>query len=289
MRQLKISASITNRESPSLGKYLVDISKMDMIAPEEEVRLAQLIRNGDKKALECLVKANLRFVVSVAKQYQGQGLSLCDLINEGNIGLMKAAQRFDDSRGFKFISFAVWWIRQSILQAITEHAKMIRLPHNKMVLKNRIKNSYSALEQELGRAPSVEEVAEVLNLKAEEVSLVLELGNQHVSLDAPFSEEEDGSLMDTLQNHNAVSTDEKLSTGVSLKEELRRSLQTLDSRQKEMICYFFGIGVDYPLSLEAIAMKFDLTPERVRQIKDKAISKLRANKNVHLLQAYLAQ
>ncbi len=287
MRQLKISASITNRESPSLGKYLVDISKEQMVAPEEEVRLARLIKEGSKEAVERLVKANLRFVVSVAKQYQGQGLALSDLINEGNIGLMKAAQRFDDSRGFKFISYAVWWIRQSILQAISEQAKMIRLPHNKMVLKNKIKNSYTSLEQELGRAPSVEEIAEVLGLQPEEISATLELGSQHISLDAPLTEEEDGNLLDTLQNPNASSTDDKLSRRSSLKQELRRSLDTLDSRQQQMICYFFGIGVEYPLSLEAIAIKFDLTPERVRQIKDKAISKLRANKNAGLLQAYL--
>lgn len=289
MRQLKISASITNRESPSLGKYLVDISKEQMVAPEEEVRLARLIKEGSKEAVERLVKANLRFVVSVAKQYQGQGLALADLINEGNIGLMKAAQRFDDSRGFKFISFAVWWIRQSILQAISEQAKMIRLPHNKMVLKNKIKNSYTSLEQELGRAPSVEEIAEALDLQPEEISATLELGNQHVSLDAPFAEEEDGSLLDTLQNPNASNTDDKLNRRNSLKQELRRSLDTLDSRQQQMICYFFGIGMEYPLSLEAIAIKFDLTPERVRQIKDKAISKLRANKNAGLLQAYLSE
>ena len=287
MRQLKISASITNRESPSLGKYLVDIGKVDLIAPDEEVQLAKMIRLGNKEALEKLVKANLRFVVSVAKQYQGQGLALSDLINEGNIGLMKAAQRYDDSRGFKFISFAVWWIRQCILQAIGENSRMVRLPHNKMVLKNKIKNMSSSMEQRLGRAPSLEELAEVLDMNVDDISDTMEIGNQHVSLDAPFANEDDSNLLDTMQNPNASDTDENLTHSISLNQELRRSLETLDHRQQQMVCYFFGIGIDRPLSLEDIAEKFDLTPERVRQIKDKAILKLRANKNASLLQGYL--
>jgi RNA polymerase primary sigma factor len=287
MRQLKISNSITVRESPSLEKYLQEIGRVDLISAEEEVRLAALIKKGDKLALNRLVKANLRFVVSVAKQYQGKGLSLSDLINEGNLGLIKAAERFDDSRGFKFISFAVWWIRQSILQAIAIHARMVRLPLNKVVLKNRIQKAHASLEQHLGRAPSTEEIAEFLEMDPDEVASSVTMDDRHVSLDVPFSEDEEGSLIDTLVNPNADRTDGQLHHTESLRLEIGRSLQTLTDRQKETICYFFGIGIDRPLSLEDIGEKFSLTPERVRQIKDKALTKLRTQKTFNLLRSYL--
>jgi len=287
MRQLKISKSITNRESPSLEKYLQEIGRVDLISPEEEVRLAALIKKGDKKALERLIKGNLRFVVSVAKQYQGQGLSLPDLINEGNMGLIKSVERFDDTRGFKFISFAVWWIRQSILQAIAIHARMIRLPLNKVLLNGRIQRAHSALEQELERTPSAEELAEVMNMDLEDLSASLAINNRHVSLDVPISEEEDGTLMDTLVNANAEKTEGDLYHGDSLKTEIHRSMSVLTERQRETLCCFFGIGFDRPMSLEDIGERFHLTPERVRQIKDKAITKLRTTQNFDLLRSYL--
>jgi len=287
MRQLKISKSITNRESPSLEKYLQEIGRVDLISPEEEVRLAALIKKGDKQALERLIKGNLRFVVSVAKQYQGQGLSLPDLINEGNMGLIKSVERFDDTKGFKFISFAVWWIRQSILQAIAVHARMIRLPLNKVLLNGRIQRAHSALEQELERTPSAEELAEVMNMDLEDLSASLAINNRHVSLDVPISEEEDGTLMDTLVNDNAEKTEGTLYTSDSLKTEIHRSMSVLTERQRETLCYFFGIGLDRPMSLEDIGEKFHLTPERVRQIKDKAITKLRTTQNFDILRSYL--
>jgi RNA polymerase primary sigma factor len=287
MRQLKITKSITNRESPSLEKYLQEIGKVDLISPEEEVRLAHLIKKGDKKALDRMIKGNLRFVVSVAKQYQGQGLSLPDLINEGNLGLIKAVERFDDTRGFKFISFAVWWIRQSILQAIAIHAKMIRVPLNKVLINGRIRKTHSLLEQELERAPSAEELAEALNMDIEDITANLAVNNHHVSLDVPISEDEDGTMLDTLENHNAERAEGDLYHGESLKTEINRSMNVLTPRQKETLCYFYGIGIDRPLSLEDIGEKFHLTPERVRQIKDKAITKLRATQNFNLLRTYL--
>ncbi len=287
MRQLKITNSITNRESPSLERYLQEIGKVELISPDEEVRLAALIRKGDKDALDKLTKANLRFVVSVAKQYQGQGLSLPDLINEGNLGLIKAAQRFDDSRGFKFISFAVWWIRQNILQALAEHSRTIRLPLNKVALKTRIHQAHGLLEQQLERAPSAEELAEMLNMDADEISQSMSYKDSAISLDTPLSEDEDGTLLDTLVNHNAERTEGDLYHKDSLKLELSRSFKLLTERQKETLCYFFGIGIDHPLSLEDIAQKFSLTPERVRQIKDKAISKLRTPQNYNLLREFL--
>jgi RNA polymerase primary sigma factor len=288
MRQLKITNSITNRESPSLEKYLQEIGRVEMVSPEEEARLSGLIRNGDKAALNQLIKANLRFVVSVAKQYQGKGLSLPDLINEGNVGLIKAAERFDDTRGFKFISFAVWWIRQSILQAIANNARMIRLPLNKVVLKNRIQKTHALLEQELGRAPSTEEVAEKMTMSLEDLHSAMTMEDRHVSLDVPFSEDEDGTLLDTLENKNAEKTDGQLQYVESLKTEIGRTMELLTPRQKETLCYFFGIGMDRPLSLEDIGEKFSLTPERVRQIKDKALMKLRTHKTFNLLRDYLA-
>lgn len=286
MRQLKISKSITNRESASLEKYLQEIGKVPLLSPEDEVVLIAQIKKGDKLALDKLVKANLRFVVSVAKQYQGQGLSLPDLINEGNIGLIKSVERFDDTRGFKFISFAVWWIRQSIIKAIADHARLIRLPLNKVVLSGRIKKVNSALEQELERIPSAEELAEALDMEVHEVDAHLGNKEPHVSLDTPFSEDEESTLIDTLENKNADHTDKKYHA-VSLKQEIERSLQMLPERYKQMLCYFFGIGIDYPLSLDDIGQRFDITPERVRQIKDKALNKIRESQNFNLLRSYL--
>jgi RNA polymerase primary sigma factor len=287
MRQLKITKSITNRESQSLEKYLQEIGKVDLITPEEEVKLARLIKQGDQKALDRLTKANLRFVVSVAKQYQNQGLSLPDLINEGNLGLIKAAQRFDETRGFKFISYAVWWIRQSILQALAEQSRIVRLPLNKVGLTNRIQKAYSQLEQEFEREPSAEELATMLEMDIEEVSATLGIAARHVSVDTPLAEGEDNTLLDVLENPNAVKTDNELDHTESLKVEIERSLKTLTERQKEVICYFFGIGVDHPMSLEDIGEKFSLTRERVRQIKDKAITKLRTVNRCKLLRTYL--
>ena len=287
MRQLKITKSITNRESQSLEKYLQEIGKVELISPEEEVRLAALIRQGDQRALDRLTKANLRFVVSVAKQYQNQGLSLPDLINEGNLGLIKAAQRFDETRGFKFISYAVWWIRQSILQALAEQSRIVRLPLNKVGLTNRIQKAFSTLEQQFEREPSAEELAEMLEMDLEEVSATLGISSRHVSMDTPLSDGEDSTLLDVLVNPNAEKTDEELDHRESLRTEIDRSLKALTERQKEVICYFFGIGVDHPMSLEDIGEKFNLTRERVRQIKDKAITKLRNTNRTKLLRTYL--
>jgi RNA polymerase primary sigma factor len=287
MRQLKITKSITNRESQSLEKYLQEIGKVELITPEEEVKLAERIKQGDQRALDRLTKANLRFVVSVAKQYQNQGLSLPDLINEGNLGLIKAAQRFDETRGFKFISYAVWWIRQSILQSLAEQSRIVRLPLNKVGLTNRINKAFSQLEQEYEREPSAEELAEVLELEVDEVSSTLGMSNRHVSMDSPLSDGEDSTLIDVMHNPNAENTDEELDHKQSLQTEIDRSLKTLTERQQEVIRYFFGIGVDHPLSLEDIGERFHLTRERVRQIKDKAISKLKTNSRCKLLKGYL--
>ncbi len=287
MRQLKITKSITNRESQSLEKYLQEIGKVELISPEEEVKLATLIKQGDQRALDRLTKANLRFVVSVAKQYQNQGLSLPDLINEGNVGLIKAAQRFDETRGFKFISYAVWWIRQSILQALAEQSRIVRLPLNKVGLTNRIQKAFSLLEQQFEREPSAEELAEMLDMDLEEVTSTLGINARHVSMDSPLSEGEESTLIDVLENPNAEKTDGQLDHDESLKTEIDRSLKALTERQKEVICYFFGIGVDHPMSLEDIGEKFSLTRERVRQIKDKAITKLKASNRCKLLRTYL--
>jgi RNA polymerase primary sigma factor len=287
MRELRISASITNRESASFGKYLQEIKKIELLTTEQEFVLTTQIKNGDEAALQRLVNANLRFVVSVAKQYQGHGLSLADLVNEGNIGLMKAARRFDDTRGFKFISYAVWWIRQSILQAIGEQSSMIRLPKHKMVMKSRIQKTQVILEQQLERQPSSEELAEVMNMENDDVANALQLSGSHISLDAPFSSEEENSLLDVLENDQSSKTDEKINHQDSLKWELQRALKTLDKRQKQMICWLFGIGVEYPLSMEEIAMKYDLTRERVRQIRDNALVKLGATGNANQLRAFL--
>jgi RNA polymerase primary sigma factor len=287
MRQLKITKSITNRESQSLEKYLQEIGKVELISPEEEVKLAIRIKQGDQKALDKLTKANLRFVVSVAKQYQNQGLSLPDLINEGNLGLIKAAQRFDETRGFKFISYAVWWIRQSILQALAEQSRIVRLPLNKVGLTNRIQKAYSQLEQQFEREPSAEELAELLELDIEEVSSTMGIAGRHVSMDTPLSDGEENTLIDVLENPNAEMANLNIEHKESLKMEIDRSLRTLTERQKEVICFFFGIGVDHPMSLEDIGDRFNLTRERVRQIKDKAITKLRSNTRSKMLRSYL--
>ena len=287
MRQLKITKSITNRESASLEKYLQEIGKVELITSEEEVKLARKIKQGDQFALDKLTKANLRFVVSVSKQYQNQGLSLPDLINEGNLGLIKAAQRFDETRGFKFISYAVWWIRQSILQALAEQSRIVRLPLNKVGLTNKIQKAFSQLEQEYEREPSPEELAELLELETDEVSATMGIAGRHVSMDSPLSEGEENTLMDVLENPNADRANTNIEHNQSLKEEIDRSLKVLTERQKEVICYFFGIGVDHPMSLEDIGEKFNLTRERVRQIKDKAITKLRTNSRAKALRSYL--
>ncbi|HRG68019.1 MAG: sigma-70 family RNA polymerase sigma factor [Saprospiraceae bacterium] len=287
MRQLKITKSITNRESQSLEKYLQEIGKVDLLTPEEEVDLAKKIKQGDQLSLERLTKANLRFVVSVAKQYQNQGLSLSDLINEGNLGLIKAAQRFDETRGFKFISYAVWWIRQSILQALAEQSRIVRLPLNKVGSLNKINRAFSELEQEFEREPSAEELATLLEIPTEEVETTMGVAARHVSMDAPFVEGEDNSLLDVLENDSTPATDAKLEFKDSLRQEIERALGTLTDRQADVIKLYFGIGVEHPESLEDIGDKFGLTRERVRQIKDKAINKLRSASRSKLLKQYL--
>lgn len=287
MRQLKISKSITNRESQSLEKYLQEIGKVELISPEEEVQLAAQIKSGCQKALDRLVKSNLRFVVSVAKQYQNQGLSLSDLINEGNLGLIKAAIRFDETKGFKFISYAVWWIRQSILQALAEQSRIVRLPLNKVGLSNRISKAFQQLEQEFEREPTAEELAEILQEPLEEVRATMSVGGKHVSMDSPIADGEDVTMADLMYNPNDAQTDDKLAHHESLKKEIERSLKTLTDRQKCVLCYFFGIGIDHALSLEDIGDRFHLTRERVRQIKDKAISKLRTTSRCKQLKVYL--
>ena len=287
MRQLKITKSITNRESQSLEKDLQEIGKVDLLTPEEEVSLAQAIKRGDQSALEQLTKANLRFVVSVAKQYQNQGLSLSDLINEGNLGLIKAAQRFDETRGFKFISYAVWWIRQSILQALAEQSRIVRLPLNKVGSLNKINKAFSELEQEFEREPSSDELAEMLNIPTSEVETTLSVAARHVSMDAPFVEGEDNSLLDVLDDKKADGADRHLEYGESLSREIERSLGTLTDRQADVVKLYYGIGVPHPMSLEDIGERFGLTRERVRQIKDKAINKLRTQNKSKLLKNYL--
>ncbi len=287
MRQLKISKSITNRESQSLEKYLQEIGKVELITPEEEVKLATLIKQGCQKSLDRLTKANLRFVVSVAKQYQNQGLSLPDLINEGNVGLIKAAQRFDETRGFKFISYAVWWIRQSILQSLAEQSRIVRLPLNKVGMTNKVQKAFSLLEQQFEREPSAEELADLLDMDVEEITATLSINSRHVSMDSPLSDGEESTLIDVMENSNADRADGDMIHNQSLKTEIDRSLKTLTDRQKEVICFFFGIGVDHPMSLEDIGQRFHLTRERVRQIKDKAITKLKASNRCSMLRTYL--
>ena len=286
MRQLKITQSITNRESQSLDKYLHEIGKVDLITAEEEVILAQKIREGDQAALERLTKTNLRFVVSVAKQYQNQGLTLGDLINEGNLGLIKAAKRFDETKGFKFISYAVWWIRQSILQAIAEQSRIVRLPLNQVGSLSKISKALSKLEQEYEREPSPEELADILETTVDKVSDTLSNSGRHVSMDAPFVQGEENTLLDVLENHDP-DTDSTL-IDESLSEEIKRSLATLTEREREIIVLFFGLGgVNHQLSLEEIGEKFNLTRERVRQIKDKALQRLRHTSRSRILKSYL--
>jgi RNA polymerase primary sigma factor len=287
MRQLKITKSITNRESQSLDKYLQDIGREELITAEEEVELARKIKAGDQKALEKLTRANLRFVVSVAKQYQNQGLTLPDLINEGNLGLIKAAQKFDETRGFKFISYAVWWIRQSILQALAEQARIVRLPLNQVGSLNKINKAFSRLEQEFERAPSAEELAEALEVPEEKIKESLNVAGRHVSVDAPLSANEDGgTLIDVMVNTESERTDSGL-MNESLQREIERSLSTLTDKEREIIRLFFGIGMNHGLTLEEIGSKFNLTRERVRQIKEKAIRRLRHTSRNKLLKTYL--
>lgn len=274
MRQLKITKSITNRETASLDKYLQDIGREELITAEEEVLLAQRIKQGDQTALEKLTKANLRFVVSVAKQYQNQGLSLPDLINEGNLGLIKAAQRFDETRGFKFISYAVWWIRQSILQALAEQSRIVRLPLNQVGSLNRIRKESSKLEQKFERPPSADEIAQSLDLPENKVDNVLKITTRTVSMDAPLTQDEDMSLLDVYVSDDNPTTDRELMKE-SLAREIQRSLATLTKKERDVINLYYGIGMNHGLTLDEIAMKFDLTRERVRQIKEKAIRRLK--------------
>lgn len=287
MRQLKITKSITNRESASLEKYLQEIGKVDLITADEEVRLAKRIRMGDMIALERLTKANLRFVVSVAKQYQNQGLTLPDLINEGNLGLIKAAQRFDETKGFKFISYAVWWIRQSIMQALAEQSRIVRLPLNKVGSLSKINKASQLLEQEYDREPTPDEIATLLNIDEDEVRTTLGVAGRHVSVDAPFVNGEENALIDVLENPNSIATDRHLAYQESLRSEIEQSLLCLQDKQAEVLKLFFGIGVEQPLSLEDISMKYDLTKERVRQIKDKAIIRLKSSSRCKTLKTYL--
>jgi RNA polymerase primary sigma factor len=286
MRQLKISKQITNRESQSLDKYLQEIGKVDLLTPDEEVELAKRIKEGDQIALEKLTKANLRFVVSVAKQYQNQGLSLGDLINEGNLGLIKAAQRFDETRGFKFISYAVWWIRQSILQALAEQSRIVRLPLNRVGSLNKISKTFSELEQKFEREPSPEELAEVLQVTTSEVIDTMKISGRHVSMDAPFIQGEENSLLDVLENDSEETPDQGLITD-SLRKEVQRALSTLTQREADVITLYFGLNGEHAMTLEEIGEKFNLTRERVRQIKEKAIRRLRHTSRSKALKPYL--
>ncbi len=286
MRQLKIAKQVTNRQSKSLDKYLQDISKIDLITAEEEVELAQKINKGDQRALEKLVNANLRFVVSVAKQYQNQGLTLPDLINEGNFGLVKAAQRFDETRGFKFISYAVWWIRQSILQALAEQSRVVRLPLNKIGSINKINKTFSYLEQAHERPPSAEEIAEELGLSVSEVKQSLKNAGKHISMDAPFAEGEDSNLYDVISASETPMPDTEL-VKESIREEIGRVLDTLSEREADVVKLYYGIGQSSTMTLDEIGNTFDLTRERVRQIREKAIRKLRKSAKSDLIQSFI--
>jgi len=286
MRQLKITKSITNRESRSLDKYLQEIGKEELINAEEEVELARRIKQGDQLALEKLTRANLRFVVSVAKQYQNQGLSLPDLINEGNLGLIKAAQRFDETRGFKFISYAVWWIRQSILQAIAEHSRIVRLPLNQVGSLNKLNKAFSKLEQQFEREPTEEELAQQLDLAEDKVKDSIQISGRHISMDAPLVSGEESTLYDVMVNSDSPKADRDL-LKESLQMEIERTLDTLSEREKEIIKLYFGIGMNHGLTIDEIGEKFDLTRERVRQIKEKALKRLRQSTRSRLLRSYL--
>ncbi|MDR1180711.1 MAG: RNA polymerase sigma factor RpoD/SigA [Bacteroidales bacterium] len=285
MRQLKISHSITNRDNTSFEKYLQDISKEQMVTPEEEVELAQQIKLGNKEALDKLVKANLRFVVSVAKQYQNQGLSLQDLINEGNLGLIKAAKRFDETRGFKFISYAVWWIRQSISHAIADQSRIVRLPVNQLGAVNRIKKEISKLEQVYSRPPTIEEIAEVIDLAPDKIGEIVKIAARHISMDAPINSDDDTNFIDTFVSEEVTHTDSLL-IKESLEKEISHTLDVLDARERELICMFFGIGKSHEYTLDEIGEKFNLTREGARQIKEKALKKLRKN-GTKRLKSYL--
>jgi RNA polymerase primary sigma factor len=286
MRQLKISKQVTNRETASLDKYLSEIGRVELITAEEEVKLARRIKQGDAQALETLTKANLRFVVSVAKQYQNQGLTLSDLINEGNLGLIKAAQRFDETRGFKFISYAVWWIRQSILQALAEQSRIVRLPLNKIGSINKINKAYSRLEQEYEREPSQEEIAKLLDLSPDDIKDTLRTNGRHVSMDAPLVTGEDGTLMDVIEDRDQPHPDQGL-INESLRREIERALVTLTERESDVLRYYFGLNGTVALTLEEIGDKLDLTRERVRQIKEKAIRRLKHTSRSKILKTYL--
>jgi len=286
MRQLKITKSITNRTERSLDKYLQEIGKEELITAEEEVNLAQRIKQGDQAALEKLTRANLRFVVSVSKQYQNQGLSLPDLINEGNLGLIKAAQRFDETRGFKFISYAVWWIRQSILQAIAEHSRIVRLPLNQVGSLNKLNKAFSKLEQEFEREPTEEELAQLLDLPEDKIKDSIMIAGRHVSMDAPLVQGEESTLYDVMVNSDSPKADLDLMKE-SLQTEIERTLDTLSEREKEIIKLYFGIGMNHGLTIDEIGEKFDLTRERVRQIKEKALKRLRQSTRSKLLRTYL--
>ena len=286
MRQLKITKQVTNRETASLDKYLQEIGKVELISAEEEVELAQRIKQGDKIALEKLTKANLRFVVSVAKQYQNQGLSLPDLINEGNLGLIKAAQRFDETRGFKFISYAVWWIRQSILQALAEQSRIVRLPLNKIGSINKINKTYAKLEQEFEREPNAEEIAEVLEITEAEVKESMKNAGRHISMDAPLVQDEDNTMYDVLKSEEAPTPETEL-LYESLRKEIDRAISTLTQRQQDVVRLYFGLNGSHPMTLEEIGEKFDLTRERVRQIKEKAIRRLKHTSRSKILKSYL--
>ncbi len=288
MRQLKITKSITNRETASLDKYLQDIGKEELITAEEEVELARKIKTGDQSALEKLIRANLRFVVSVAKQYQNQGLSLPDLINEGNLGLIKAAQRFDETRGFKFISYAVWWIRQSILQALAEQSRLVRLPLNQVGSLNKIKKATSKLEQDYERAPSVDEIAEQLEIPKHKIDKAMKITTRYISMDAPLSQEDDLKFLDVYISDDSPRTDSQLMRE-SLAREIQRSLSTLTEKERDVINLYYGIGMNHGLTLEEIGAKFNLTRERVRQIKEKAIRRLKHTSRSRLLKAYLGE
>ena len=286
MRQLKITKQVTNRETASLDKYLQEIGKVDLITADEEVELAQRIKSGDQIALEKLTKANLRFVVSVAKQYQNQGLTLPDLINEGNLGLIKAAQRFDETRGFKFISYAVWWIRQSILQALAEQSRIVRLPLNKIGSINKINKTYAFLEQSHERPPSAEEIAKELDMTINDVKESMKNSGRHVSMDAPLVEGEDSNLYDVLRSGESPNPDKEL-LHESLRTEIERALETLTPREADVIRLYFGLGNQHPMTLEEIGETFDLTRERVRQIKEKAIRRLKHTSRSRILKTYL--
>jgi RNA polymerase primary sigma factor len=283
---MRILKQFTNRESQSLDKYLQEIGKVDLLTPEEEIQLAIRMKNGDQSAMERLTKANLRFVVSVAKQYQNQGLSLGDLINEGNLGLIKAVRRFDETRGFKFISYAVWWIRQSILQALAEQSRIVRLPLNRVGALNKIGKAYTTLKQEFEREPSADEIAEALEMDVSEISNTLKFSGKPVSMDAPFSSSEENSLLDIIENDQQPSPDNEL-ISESLKQEVKSVLSTLPEREAEVIRLYFGLDGEYSMTLEEIGEKFNLTRERVRQIKEKAIRRLRHNSKSNILKSYL--